>query len=175
MVAGGKPARTEDGRYLLIGGRHWRASDPSIPEALRKQLVRELMAARRAVRAARDEASERQARSRVSDAKVALGERGEPWWEPSSDEGRRERLTACMRALLRSRDPDSTICPSEPARAIGGDQWRELLELAREVAAEEAGAKALELRSGGEMVENLQLVRGPLRIGRGESFPASPE
>ena len=46
-----EPERTADGRYLIIDGRRWRASDPAIPEARRRQLVGELMDARRAVAA----------------------------------------------------------------------------------------------------------------------------
>ena len=76
--------RTPDGRYIVVNGRRWRASDPSLPEARRQELVNELMSARRAVAAAKrsdDAAAERAARDRVHAAKVALGERGEPWWE----------------------------------------------------------------------------------------------
>jgi uncharacterized protein len=77
------PERTPDGRYVVIDGRRWRATDPSIPEERRQALVGELMAARRAVGAARragDAEAERTARDRVHAAKVALGERGTPWW-----------------------------------------------------------------------------------------------
>jgi hypothetical protein len=76
--------RTSDGRYVVIDGRRWRASDPGLPEERRAELVGELMAARRAVGAARraqDADAERAARDRVHAAKVALGERGAPWWE----------------------------------------------------------------------------------------------
>ena len=79
------PERTPDGRYIVVDGRRWRASDPRLPEARRQELVDELMAARRAVAAAKraeDSAAERAARDRVHAAKVALGERGKPWWEP---------------------------------------------------------------------------------------------
>jgi hypothetical protein len=78
------PRKTPDGHYVVIDGRKWRATDPSIPEERRKELVSELMAARRAVGAAKragDGEAERAARKRVHAAKVALGERGEPWWE----------------------------------------------------------------------------------------------
>ena len=78
------PEKTPDGRYVIIDGRRWRATDPSISEERRKELVSELMAARRAVGAAKrkgDAKAEKEARSRVHAAKVALGERGEPWWE----------------------------------------------------------------------------------------------
>jgi hypothetical protein len=79
------PERTPDGRYIVVDGRRWRASDPGLSEARRHELVEELMAARRAVAAAKrakDLAAERAARDRVHRAKVALGERGKPWWEP---------------------------------------------------------------------------------------------
>ncbi len=78
------PERTPDGRYVIIDGRRWRATDPSLPEQRRQELVRELMSARGAVGAAKrrgDEQAERAARDRVHAAKVALGERGPKWWE----------------------------------------------------------------------------------------------
>ena len=76
--------KTPDGHHVIIDGRRWRATDPSLPEERRKELVSELMAARRAVGVALREgnaASEKEARARVHAAKVALGARGDPWWE----------------------------------------------------------------------------------------------
>lgn len=78
------PKRTPDGRYVVIDGRRWRATDPSIPEDRRRELVSELMSARSAVGHAkrrRDADAERAARARVHAAKVALGERGAVWWK----------------------------------------------------------------------------------------------
>ena len=83
-----EPERTPDGHYLIIDGRRWRASDPRLPEKRRQELVNELMDARRAVGAAKradDAEAERAARDRVHAAKVALGERGKPWWEPGGE------------------------------------------------------------------------------------------
>lgn len=77
------PERTPDGRYIVVDGRRWRTSDPGLAPERRDALVRELMAARRAVGTAKragDVAAERAARDRVHAAKVALGERGTPWW-----------------------------------------------------------------------------------------------
>lgn len=68
--AGGHPV-TPDGRYFVVRGRLWRMSNPALSEESREQLVRDLMAARRAVRA-----KEPDARARVDAAKRALGERG---------------------------------------------------------------------------------------------------
>ena len=84
MSAKAVPRRTEDGRYVVIDGRKWRASDPRLSEERRAELVVVLMDARRAVKAAKragDEEGLREARRRVHEAKVALGERGEPWWQ----------------------------------------------------------------------------------------------
>ncbi|WP_437817669.1 hypothetical protein [Sorangium sp. So ce1078] len=87
------PLVTPDGRYLVVRGRLWRRANPSLPEAARKRLVSELMAARREVgRALRagDAGALRAARRRVNEAKIALGERGPTWWSDGApDENRR--------------------------------------------------------------------------------------
>lgn len=78
------PALTPDGRYIVVRGRLWRSSDPSLPDGTRQALVDDLMSARRAVRAALksgDPDAHRSARSRVQAAKEGLGERGEVWWD----------------------------------------------------------------------------------------------
>jgi uncharacterized protein len=83
----------DGGRYVLIDGRRWRATDPSIPEAERARLVAELMRARRDVARAlraKDADAEREARARVHAAKVALGERGERWWERDAAAGKKK-------------------------------------------------------------------------------------
>lgn len=73
---------TPDGRYFVVRGRLWRKSDPALDEATRNRLVKHLMSARRAVRDAKgDPDAIAKARHLVGDAKVALGERGAPWWE----------------------------------------------------------------------------------------------
>lgn len=103
-----EPERTDDGRYLVIGGRRWRAGDPSLPEGERERLVAHLMAARRAVGAALrsgDPEAERSARTRVGWAKEGLGERGTPWWELPGDE-RRLRWEAALRRLDAPASPD---------------------------------------------------------------------
>ena len=74
---------TPDGRYFVVRGRLWRRANPNLAIEKRDALVRELMAARRAVKAALDsgEADELVlARKAVDAAKIALGERGPVWW-----------------------------------------------------------------------------------------------
>ncbi|MCZ4553026.1 hypothetical protein [Gordonia rubripertincta] len=81
------PEHTEDGRYIVVKGRRWRATDPAIPEERNAELRSILMAWRREVR--RTEGAP-ESRAGVQAAKVALGERGTPWWE-QTDEERRTR------------------------------------------------------------------------------------
>jgi hypothetical protein len=86
--------RTEDGRYIVVAGRRWRATDPMIPPERAAELRSALMAWRREVRAVRGTAAERPARDGVQAAKVALGERGRPWWEQTDAERRQRWETA---------------------------------------------------------------------------------
>ncbi|CAN5768461.1 hypothetical protein BH10ACT9_BH10ACT9_03060 [soil metagenome] len=86
-----EPERTDDGHHVLVNGRRWRATDPSIPEERRAELTRILMAWRRDVRRTKGTAQESAARAGVHAAKIALGERGTPpWWE-QTDAQRRAR------------------------------------------------------------------------------------
>lgn len=74
---------TPDGRYLVVRGRLWRASNPHLPAEHRERLIHQLMDARRAVKtalASNDGAALAAARAQVDAAKVALGERGPVWW-----------------------------------------------------------------------------------------------
>jgi len=84
---------TEDGRFIVVDGRRWRATDPLIPDGRRSELQKVLMAWRRDVRRTKGTDEERTSRDGVQAAKVALGERGTPWWE-QTDEERKVRWEA---------------------------------------------------------------------------------
>ncbi len=71
---------TPDGRYFVAKRRLWRRTDPDLDPKVRETAVRDLMAARRAVRDAGDDEARRAARRSVDDAKRRLGERGPVWW-----------------------------------------------------------------------------------------------
>ncbi len=150
--------RSDDGRYVVVDGRRWRASDPGVPDSFRQELVDELMSARRAVRA-----QEPDARDRVQDAKVALGERGPRWWDEPSDDDLAVRAEATIRALLRKRDGRS-ICPSDVARVVGGDSWRTRMDAVRAVAAAMARRGDLAVTQKGEPVDLDAGVKGPVRL-----------
>jgi len=158
--------RSADGRWIIVNGRRWRASDPAIPDVLRRELVDELMAARRAVAAAgrtKDPGAEAAARQRVHQAKVALGERGEPWWDAPSPAGRDARLRAAVVTLAGHRGPQKTICPSDAARAVGGSTWRSLMDPARDVIRRLALEGVVEVTARGELLDPSGQWRGPVR------------
>lgn len=74
---------TPDGRYIVVRGRLWRASNPHLTGAQRAALVHALSTARREVKAAlalQDAKRLAAARAAVHQAKLGLGERGAPWW-----------------------------------------------------------------------------------------------
>ncbi|WP_193607244.1 hypothetical protein [Nocardioides lijunqiniae] len=82
------PELTDDGHHVVIDGRKWRATDPLIPDERRSELQKALMAWRRDVRRTQGTDEEATSRAGVQAAKVALGERGTPWWEQTEAERR---------------------------------------------------------------------------------------
>jgi len=156
--------------YKLIDGRRWRSSDPSIPKSLYQQLVNELMSARRSVASAlksEDVAALKKAKTRVQQAKVALGERGPKWWLPLSGEELAYRARMTLMCLLASR-PQSSLCPSEVARVIGNDDWRNLMATVRDVAWAYQREGIVQVTQGGNLVE--RGVRGAIRLEQGPNF-----
>lgn len=102
------PLRTPDGRYIIVRGRLWRASDPALSQEDRARHVAALMAARRAVRdalSAGDKGAEAEARRAVDAAKTHLGERGPVWWSDGApDLGRRMVRNTPYAAWFAERD-----------------------------------------------------------------------
>lgn len=87
-----KPVDTPDGRYLVVQGRLWRASNPNLPPDVRARFVRDLMRARREVKesiASCDATRLATARASVNAAKISLGERGAVWWDDGTTFDRR--------------------------------------------------------------------------------------
>ena len=84
---------TPDGRYFVVRGRLWRATNPALPPEVRAAQVKALMDARREVGRARragDRAALALAGQAVDRAKIALGERGPVWWtDGAPDQNRR--------------------------------------------------------------------------------------
>jgi len=85
--------------WLDVDGRRYRATDPAIPSGFREEIFAELLRARRAIqilKPTRDHALIGHNRRQAYAAKVALGERGEPWWDEPTIEGRRARVEAAV-------------------------------------------------------------------------------
>lgn len=70
--------------------------------------------------------------------------------------------------LLGERDPGKTICPSEAARALAGQEdFRPLMEPVREAAAKLADEGRIEVTQSGEPVR-VGEAKGPIRLGLAE-------
>lgn len=67
--------------------------------------------------------------------------------------------------LLDQRAPGKTICPSEAARALSGEQFRDHMDLVRDAAWKLADEGAIEVTQHGEPVKR-ESVRGPIRLRR---------
>lgn len=92
-----------------------------------------------------------------------------------SDACRRRRVTSIDRelersilALLSTRAPQATICPSDAARAVGGEEWRDLMEPARRAARRLVADGAVDITQGGHVVDP-STARGAIRIRRRQS------
>ncbi len=75
------------------------------------------------------------------------------------------RLERAIEELLAERRPDASICPSEAARAVDPEGWRELMPEARAAAGRLAAAGEVEVTRGGEVVD-VASARGPVRVRR---------
>ncbi|KUH87927.1 MULTISPECIES: DUF3253 domain-containing protein [unclassified Mycobacterium] len=75
-----------------------------------------------------------------------------------------ERLRSVILRLARERGPDKTICPSDAARSVGGKDWRDLMNDARDVARDLARRGEVEITQKGEVVDPDATWRGPIRI-----------
>jgi len=76
------------------------------------------------------------------------------------------QLESAILALLHNKPKSTTICPSEAARLVGGDNesvWRPLVEPAR-AAARRLVAKGLIVITQGGHVVDPSTARGPIRL-----------
>lgn len=89
-----------------------------------------------------------------------------------SDACRKQRLTAVDTALedaivqlLNARAHDASICPSEAARAVGGESWQSLMEPARKAARRLVAQEKVQITQAGKVVDPSR-AKGPIRIRR---------
>ena len=73
------------------------------------------------------------------------------------------QLEAKIRELLDARSRDSTICPSDVARAMSENEWRELMEPVRRAARRLVDAGEVEITQKGSVVAP-STAKGPIRI-----------
>jgi len=72
-------------------------------------------------------------------------------------------IEATILDLLAQRADTSSICPSDAARSIGGEGWRDLMDDTRRVARRLVAEGRVQITQGGKVVNPLE-ARGPIRI-----------
>jgi len=76
----------------------------------------------------------------------------------------REHAETAILDLLSRRDPGKTICPSDAARALGGDEgFRPLMPLVRDAARALVADGRIEVTQSGHPVD-LDAARGAIRL-----------
>ncbi|ALG10592.1 DUF3253 domain-containing protein [Kibdelosporangium phytohabitans] len=78
-------------------------------------------------------------------------------------EARPEQLRAAILALVHARGADSSICPSDAARAVAGD-WRPLMPEAVDLARNLARSGAVQLTQRDRLLGPDDEWQGPIRI-----------
>lgn len=79
--------------------------------------------------------------------------------------GADDGLEAAITRALDARARDSSICPSDVARAVAPDEWRPLMEPVRRAARRLVAAGEVEITQGGHVVDP-STAKGPIRIRR---------
>lgn len=77
----------------------------------------------------------------------------------------RRRLESSIRALAEDRGPRSSICPSDAARAVGGENWRDLMREARDVARQLAKSGDVQITQRGAVLDPEGDWTGPIGSG----------
>ena len=75
------------------------------------------------------------------------------------------RLERTIGELLDQRRPEASICPSEAARAVDPEGWRDLMPAARSAAGRLAANGEVEVTQGGAVID-VDTAHGPVRIRR---------
>lgn len=74
-----------------------------------------------------------------------------------------DMIRECILKQVQQRGPDKSICPSEVAREVGGETWRSLMPLVREVGADLAQSGAIVVTQKGVPVDP-RTAKGPIRF-----------
>lgn len=74
-------------------------------------------------------------------------------------------VNAAILAAVQQRGPDKTLCPSEIARALAPDDWRELMPVVRDAALGLAAGGQITIRQGGVVRDPTLPLKGPIRLG----------
>lgn len=81
-------------------------------------------------------------------------------------------IAATLIELLHQRAPESSICPSDVARALASEErdWRALMQPVRDTAATLARQGRIVITQGETQLSPDDVNHGPIRLRRGPAF-----
>ena len=85
--------------------------------------------------------------------------------KPQVSDSGDERLERTILELLEQRAAGVTICPSEAARRVGGEQWRPWMEPVRAAARRLVARGDIVVTQRGQIVDESS-AKGPIRLRR---------
>ena len=80
-----------------------------------------------------------------------------------SNDSKRSQISKQLLSLADQRGNDKTFCPSEVARIVAPENWRELMDTVRDVATTLIDEGKLVCKQRGEVVEIREAI-GPIRL-----------
>ena len=83
-------------------------------------------------------------------------------------------VESTMLRLVARLGEHSSACPSQVARALSDDGWRELMPLVRKVALKLRQQGLVDISQSGVSVLNLEAFSGPIRLRQPRPRPANP-
>ncbi|MCU1536471.1 MAG: hypothetical protein JWP82_822 [Humibacillus sp.] len=75
------------------------------------------------------------------------------------------KLQDTLESMLDTRAASASVCPSEAAREVGGEDWRDLMEPARMAARRLVAAGTAQITQGGQVIDP-DHAKGPIRVRR---------
>ncbi len=75
-----------------------------------------------------------------------------------------KQLRETILRIAHERGPSKSLCPSDAARKVGGDNWRDLMEQAHSAARALAKAGEVVITQGDDVLDPDAIWRGPIRI-----------
>ncbi len=77
-----------------------------------------------------------------------------------------KKISEAILALVEERGVLKSICPSDVARALFADNWRDEMDAVREVAQDLSDRGLIKVTQKGREIKNVREAHGPIRLSK---------